>query len=291
MHKSQFIDYIQFEKRNSAHTIIAYTHDLNEFDDFIQKEFNGPLLDVNYQMIRSWLVHLMEKKLTAKSVNRKLSTLKSFYKFLVKKQMIKVNPATRVASPKIPKRLPSFVEEDKMDMVFKNNPFSDDFTGTRDKLIMELFYSTGMRRSEIINLKISDINSNSVKVLGKGNKERIIPVTNSVLEILKSYLKYRKEMKLKDTSILLLNDKGKIMSPGFVYNKVIYYLGRVTSMKKKSPHIIRHTFATHMLNHGADINAIKELLGHSSLAATQVYTHNSIEKLKNIYTNAHPLAG
>lgn len=291
MHKSQFIDYIQFEKRNSSHTIIAYTNDLNDFDDFIQKEFNSQLSEVNYQMIRSWVVQLMEEKLTAKSVNRKLSTLKSFYKFLVKKQVIKVNPATRVVSPKIPKRLPSFVEEDKMDMVFKNHPFTDDFFGTRDSLIMELFYSTGMRRSELINIKISDINNNSVKVLGKGNKERIIPVTSSVFEVLKRYLKFRKEKVTDSTSILLLNDKGKIMSPGFVYNKVISYLGRVTSMKKKSPHIIRHTFATHMLNHGADINAIKELLGHSSLAATQVYTHNSIEKLKNIYTNAHPLAG
>lgn len=292
MHINEFIDFIQHEKRGSKHTIIAYKNDLLTFEAYLNKEFSTPLEDVNYQMIRSWVVHLMEQGIGAKSVNRKISSLKSFYKFLVKKEVIKINPLNRVISPKIPKRLPSFVEEKKMSNLFGQVQFKDDFNGLRDRLVLEIFYSTGMRLSELINIKKSDINDRSVKVLGKGNKQRIIPLTVAVLNVISAYLEKAKGLNLdRENDYLLVTDKGRKMNPKFVYNKVNSYLAQVTSMEKKSPHVLRHTFATHLLNNGADINAIKELLGHSSLAATQVYTHNSIEKLKNIYTNTHPLAG
>lgn len=292
MHINEFIDFIQHEKRGSKHTIIAYKHDLLTFEAYLQKEFSTALVDVNYQMIRSWVVQLMEEGMEAKSVNRKISSLKSFYKFLVKKEVIKINPLNRVISPKIPKRLPSFVEEKKMSNLFGQVQFKDDFSGQRDRLILEIFYSTGMRLSELINIKKSDINDKSVKVLGKGNKQRIIPLTSQVLDVIHIYLQKAQGLNLeRENDYLLVTEKGRKMNPKFVYNKVNSYLAQVTSMEKKSPHVLRHTFATHLLNNGADINAIKELLGHSSLAATQVYTHNSIEKLKNIYTNTHPLAG
>jgi len=292
MHINEFIDFIQHEKRGSNHTIIAYKNDLLTFEEYISKEFVIQLTEVNYQMIRSWIVQLMENDISAKSVNRKISSLKSFYKFLVRKEVIKVNPLNRVISPKIPKRLPNFVEEKKMDNLFNQVQFKDDFEGKQDKLILEIFYSTGMRLSELINISKSNINNSSIKVLGKGNKQRIIPVTDRIINLISDLKHSMKLLNIEpEKDLLFVSTKGKKLNPKFVYNKVNFYLGQVTSMDKKSPHILRHTFATHLLNNGADINAIKELLGHSSLAATQVYTHNSIEKLKNIYITTHPLAG
>jgi integrase/recombinase XerC len=292
MHINEFIDFIQHEKRGSAHTIIAYKNDISTFEAYLTREFSVSLVEVNYQMIRSWVVELMEAGISAKSVNRKISSLKSFYKFLLRKEMIKVNPLNRVISPKIPKRLPNFVEEKKMTNLFANTQFTDNFEGIQDRLLLEIFYTTGMRLSELINITKSNINNSSVKVLGKGNKQRIIPITNRVIELINDMKQKMKGLKIiAENDFLFVSTKGKKLNPKFVYNKVNFYLGQVTSMDKKSPHVLRHTFATHLLNNGADINAIKELLGHSSLAATQVYTHNSIEKLKNIYTNTHPLAG
>lgn len=292
MHINEFIDFIQHEKRGSAHTITAYKNDLITFEEYISKEFVIQLTEVNYQMIRSWIVQLMENDISAKSVNRKISSLKSFYKFLVRKEVIKINPLNRVISPKIPKRLPNFVEEKRMDNLFSQVQFKDDFEGKQDKLMLEIFYSTGMRLSELINISKSNINNSSIKVLGKGNKQRIIPLTERVVSLISELKQSMKLLNIEpENDLLFVSTKGKKLNPKFVYNKVNYYLGQVTSMDKKSPHVLRHTFATHLLNNGADINAIKELLGHSSLAATQVYTHNSIEKLKNIYITTHPLAG
>lgn len=293
MHLNEFFDFITYEKRVSKHTLIAYKNDLENFQGFISSEFESKLEEVNYQMIRTWLVQLMDQGITPKSINRKISSLKSFYKFLLKKEVITQNPTARIVAPKIPKRLPAFVEENKIEKLFDTIEFSNDFSGKRDRLILELFYGCGIRLSELIGLKKSDITSNTIKVLGKGNKERIIPISESVNSQIKSFLIDKNN--LADNSVnhevLLVLNNGKKMYPKFVYNKVKSYLGKVTSMDKKSPHILRHTFATHLLNNGAEINAIKELLGHSSLAATQIYTHNSIEKLKNIYTKSHPLAG
>lgn len=292
MHINEFIDFIQYEKRGSAHTITAYKNDLLSFQKFLEKEFSTNLENVNYQMIRSWVVELMENDISAKTVNRKISSLKSFYKFLVRKEVIKINPLNRVISPKIPKRLPSFVEEKKMANLFNDTQFKDDFQGVQDRLLLEIFYTTGMRLSELINISKSNINNSSIKVLGKGNKQRIIPITNRVIILINELNQKMKSLSIfPENDLLFVSTKGKKLNSKFVYNKVNFYLGQVTSMDKKSPHVLRHTFATHLLNNGADINAIKELLGHSSLAATQIYTHNSIEKLKNIYTNTHPLAG
>lgn len=293
MHLNEFFDFLTYEKRVSKHTLIAYKKDLESFNEFIQSEFETKLEDINYQMIRTWLVQLMDNGITAKSINRKISSLKSFYKFLLKKEVITNNPTARIVAPKIPKRLPAFVEENKMEKLFQNIDFSNDFSGVRDRLIIELFYGCGIRLSELIGLKKIDVTSNSIKVLGKGNKERIIPISESLNSLIKNYLKEKNNLTPNSVNgeVLLVLNNGKKMYPKFVYNKVKYYLGMVTSMDKKSPHILRHSFATHLLNNGAEINAIKELLGHSSLAATQIYTHNSIEKLKNIYTKSHPLAG
>lgn len=292
MHLTEFLDYIKFEKRLSVHTQIAYETDLKEFESFLKENFEVSLVEANHQFIRNWLVKLMENNITAKSVNRKISTLKSFYKFLLKKEIIEVNPLMKIKSPKIPKRLPVFVEENKLKNLFEEIPFENDFEGIRDKLILELLYGCGIRLSELIGLINQNVSTNQIKVLGKGNKERIIPIHQHTADLIKKYKAEKNNLNhnLNESVFFVLNN-GKKLYPKFVYNKVKYYLGMVTSMNKRSPHILRHSFATHLLNHGAEINAIKELLGHSSLAATQVYTHNSIEKLKNIYTKSHPLAG
>lgn len=292
MHINEFLDYIKYEKRGSAHTVLAYQNDLAGFKDFLTQNFQSEIIDANYQMIRSWIASMMEEGLTAKSVNRKISTLKSFYRFLIRKNQLKTSPMIRISAPKIPKRLPTFVEEKRMNNLLDNIHFNDDFEGLRDRLIIEIFYLTGMRLSELINISISDINNNAVKVLGKGNKYRIIPLSDSTIELIKCFEKNKKNNGIiSENKFLFCKQSGNKLTPRFVYSRVKHYLSMVTSMDKKSPHVLRHTFATHLLNNGAEINAIKELLGHSSLAATQVYTHNSIEKLRNIYTQTHPLAG
>ncbi len=245
-----------------------------------------------HQQIRSWMVHLMDSGLSERSVLRKLSTLKSFYKYLQRNKYIDHNPTLVVIPPKTPSRNPAFVEEEKMQNLFETIEFDDNFAGLRNRLILEVFYNTGMRLAELIELKDVDVSfSNSTfKVHGKRNKERLIPFTKKMEEALKLYLDMKEKEGLNAEGYLFLTDKGKKLYPKLVYRIVNKYLGMVTTLTKKSPHVLRHTFATHMLNHGADLNAIKEFLGHANLAATQIYTHNTVEKLKKIYEQAHPRA-
>jgi integrase/recombinase XerC len=240
-------------------------------------------------MVRSWLVFLMEGGVSSRSINRKLTTLKTFYRYLIRTGKAEMNPMAKVISPRTSKRLPAFVEKEKMEAVFRDIGFGEGFSGVRNRVILELFYATGMRLSELVNLKEQDIDMDgcTIKVLGKRNKERLIPFGEHTRKVLKSYLEEKKKF---DTDFLFVTDKGTKIYPKLVYRVVREVLSQVTTLDKKSPHILRHTFATHLLNNGADLNAVKELLGHSSLAATQVYTHNTIDKLKKIYEQAHPKA-
>jgi integrase/recombinase XerC len=287
-----FINFIQQEKRYSTHTIQSYTKDLDQFQVFCRLQYQLEDIDlVTYNHIRSWIVHLMNEKITPKSVNRKISTLRSYYKFCLKKQLIKNNPVYGIQGPKTPKRNPVFVPESQMNALFDQLQFPETFNGYRDKMILELFYFTGMRKAELIGLKLNDIDfyQGTIKVLGKRNKERLVPATPVLLNSIKKFLEQRSNQEIAgESEILFFTSKGKKLDPKSVYTIVNKYLQSVTTVNKKSPHVLRHTFATHMLNNGADINGIKEILGHSSLAATQVYTHNSFEKLKGIHKKAHP---
>jgi integrase/recombinase XerC len=292
---TDFINYLKFEKRYSPHTITAYTKDLDQFDSFLKSEYDVlNANEVSYQMVRSWIVGLIEQDISARSVNRKLSTLKSYFKYLTKEELIDENPMPKVQSPKTSKKLPVFVDRESMETLFSEEIFSSDFEGIRNRLIIEMFYMTGIRLSELINLENSNIDfyQQSIKVLGKRNKERIIPISAELIDSIKKYI----EIRDKNVEVTEQNDyfyvtiKGKKLYERLAYHIVNLYLGKVSTLQKKSPHVLRHTFATHMLNNGADLNAIKEILGHSNLAATQVYTHNTIEKLKNIYKQAHPRA-
>ncbi len=293
MHQEGFLRYLELEKRYSAHTVTAYRQDLTDFFIYLEKSY-GNLApgEIQHGMVRSWMVELMEGGLVSRSINRKLTTLRSFYKYLLRQGIVSNNPMLRVQPPKNAKKLPVFVEADKMQLLFDEIPFGAGFEGVRDRLILELFYATGMRLSELIGLKIDEVDRSAriLKVLGKRNKERLIPFPAVLVEQIDKYLEMRARLELVDSDLLLLTVKGKKMYPKMVYNIVVHYLGLVTTLDKKSPHVLRHTFATHMLNNGADINAIKELLGHANLSATQVYTHNTIEKLKNIHKQAHPKA-
>jgi len=289
--QQKFLDYIQFEKRYSAHTISSYSKDLNQFKEFIFDAFDiKSILEVDHQFVRSWIVSMMEAGISSRSVNRKLSSLKSFYKFSMKHGQIEINPMTKVVAPKMSKRLPEFIEQDKMKRLFDESEFAGDFYSLRDQLILEILYSTGIRLSELIGLLEVNVSKEEFKVLGKRNKERIIPLSSSLSTLIEKYLEEKRLIGNANCKFLLVTDKGDKMYEKFVYRKVNYYLGIVTTSNKKSPHVLRHTFATHMLNNGAELNAIKELLGHANLSATQVYTHNTIEKLKNIHTQAHPRA-
>jgi integrase/recombinase XerC len=286
-----FLQYLTIEKRYSPHTVLAYQHDLESYLEYLQNSYEiGDCTMASTVMVRAWVVEMVEKGLQSKSIHRKISAIKSFYKFLMKQGQLKVSPAHGVVLPKLKKLLPTFVEENKMNILLDQVDFeTEDFPGKRDKLIIELLYVTGMRLSEIVNLDISDVDlrDNSIKVLGKGNKERIIPINLSTAATIKDYLAYRIS---SEVSYLLLTDKGEQVYEKFVYRTVNKFLSIVSTHQKRSPHVLRHSFATHMLNNGADLNAIKELLGHANLAATQVYTHNSIEKLKKVYNQAHPRA-
>ena len=290
-----FLAYIRFEKRCSPHTIAAYQNDLEQFQTYLFATY-GTLSnkDITHEHIRSWMIKLMEDGMSTKSINRKLSTLKSFFQFLLKKEKIEKDPMLKVTAPKTGKRLPAFVEAEKMEFLLDQVPYPDGFSGRRDQLVMELLYQTGIRRSELIHLQISDIDFQGqlIKVIGKGNKERLIPINRQLRHLINDYLELRKTTfpDLLAIGQLLLTDKGKPMYPKFVYNLVKKYLSLVTTQDQKSPHVLRHSFATHLSNNGADLNAIKELLGHSSLAATQIYTHNTIDRLKEIYQQAHPKA-
>jgi len=289
-----FLDYLKFEKRFSQHTIVSYQTDLVAFFDYMQLTYNGVEPDqLSHIYIRSWLASLKDGGMTAKSINRKISTLRSFFKYQMKLGVIAQTPMAKINAPKNEKRLPRFVAEKDVDLLFNHVEFSDDWKGLTNRLIFLIFYNTGMRLSELINLKEGNIDfyNQSIKVLGKGNKERIIPMSKQLAEEIKKYLVAKKERTIKSESeVLLVGEKGKKLPSRSVYSIVKHYLGLVSTVEKKSPHILRHSFATHLTNNGADLNAIKELLGHSSLAATQVYTHNTIDKLKNIYKQAHPKA-
>jgi len=294
MFKDLFLKYLQFEKRFSVNTIKSYENDLNQFTDFVVTNFkHSDIHLVDEKNVRAWVVSLMGKDFSALSINRKISTLKTFFKFLLREGEVKSNPMDKIVSPKTSKKLPSFVEEKQINKLLDDYSFGEDFAGVRNKTIVEMFYNTGMRLSELIGLENNSIDfyNGSIKVLGKRNKERILPLPTTFLKSVKEFIKTRDaEFPVLEHEFLFVTDKGNKLYEKFVYNIVNKYLNLVTTVEKKSPHILRHTFATHLLNRGADLNAIKELLGHSSLAATQIYTHNTFEKLKTIYKQAHPRA-
>ena len=290
-----FIDYLKFEKRYSQHTIISYQTDLVSFFDYIIVQYGEtPLSQLSHVYIRSWLASLKDEGLTSKSLNRKISTLKSFFKYQIKAGLLKQTPMAKVIAPRNEKRLPNFIKEKEIEDLLGQTKFTNDWQGKTDRLLIALFYHTGLRRSELIELKKNGINysNHTLKVLGKGNKERIIPVSPKLIGQIKDYCKDQKiEFPDVESEILLIDEKGKPFSPRKVYARVKTYLqSNNITIEKRSPHVLRHSFATHLMNNGADLNAVKELLGHSSLAATQVYTHNTIEKLKNVYKKAHPKA-
>ena len=289
----RFIRYLQFEKRFSPNTVTAYKNDLDQFSQFLVS-FQTELLNVTHQHVRTWSVSLMDDGIEARTINRKISSLRSFYKFLQREDLIGNSPMIYVRAPKIPKRLPIVITEQKMDILLDaQDVFSNDFQGIRDRLIIELLYGTGMRLSELVNLSDHDINryEQQIKVLGKRNKERIIPISKPLAKLVGDYQlqKLNQNFDNKSSALIVTNQGNKVYAK-FIYRTVNLVLSFISTHDKKSPHILRHSFATSLLNRGADLNAIKELLGHSSLAATQVYTHNSVEKLKSIYKQAHPKA-
>jgi integrase/recombinase XerC len=290
-----FLSFLKDEKRYSPHTLISYKRDLEQFQSFCTNNHNtSDLTATDYKMIRLWMIHLIQEKgISTRSVNRKLSTLKTFYKHLQRNKLLKLNPLDKVLTPKSKKPLPVFIEKDKMDNLFEQELFSDDFEGTRDKLILDTFYQTGIRLSELINTKLIDagVENCTIKVFGKRKKERIIPISKSLSQSLHEYIHLRDQQPgAHINAYLFITKTGNKLYEKLVYRIVNKYLNLVTTAKKKSPHVIRHTFATHMLNNGADLNSVKEILGHSNLAATQIYTHNTFEKLKLIYKQAHPRA-
>lgn len=289
-----FIEYLEFEKRYSIHTITSYKKDLLQFLSYLEQQYETSEIEkANHLQVRSWIVHMVQNEISNKSINRKISTLKSFYKYHIKKGRIQLDPMQKIISPKVSKRLPSYVREERIDSLLDRDNFPKDFFGLRDLLILEIFYQTGIRRSELMSIKDQDFDfsSGTLKVLGKGNKERLIPIQNTLFELVGQYTAIRNEQfDSVHFPTLLVTDKGVRLYPKYVYNKVTSYLSMVTTNDKKSPHILRHSFATHLANRGAELNAIKSLLGHSSLAATQIYTHNTIEKLKSTYRSAHPKA-
>lgn len=285
-----FFDYLMYEKKYSVHTVTSYKNDIAQFVAFINPQNEViPASEINYQQIRAWVASLIKNKIAARSVNRKLSSLKSFFKYLQRQQIIDVNPMAKISGPKTPKRLPVFVDEHQMEDLFLEVKFEENFCGLRDRLILELFYQTGIRRSELTHLKEVDVDlfNSTIKVLGKRNKERIIPISLPLKRNLEAYLQVKEEQNLSNP-MLLVSEKGHTLTEQKVYSVVKKYLSLVTTIQKKSPHVLRHTFATHLLNNGADINAVKDLLGHANLSATQIYTHNTIDKLKKSYKQAHP---
>ena len=287
-----FLEYLSLEKNYSVHTTRAYKNDLIAFKDFLITEFDQEdLLTVHYNQIRSWVVSLVDLNISNRSINRKMSSLKSFYKFLQKTDQIKTNPLAKHKALKVEKKVQVPFSEEEINSVLNKINHADSFEGVRNKLIIELFYATGIRRIELINIKVKniDLESKTVKILGKRNKERVIPLLNMLVDSIKTYLEKRKSLeKIEDKDYLLLTVKGVKLYETLVYRIINEYFSLASSKVKKSPHILRHSFATHLLNQGAELNAVKELLGHSSLAATQVYTHNSIAELKKVYAKAHP---
>ena len=294
MHMQEFLRYLQYEKRYSVHTVTAYRKDLEQFYSYFSISNNQAPAGLTTKDLRAWIVYLMGVH-SVGTVNRKIASIRSFYKYLLRQGLVKENPAETLQSPKKKKTLPEFIPEsslEKLSILVREN--INDFSSIRDLLILEFLYGTGVRRSELIGIDHGDVylSQKLIKVLGKRNKERLIPLNDGLEELLEHYenIKIKQGFPNTKDAAYFVTDKGKRMYPSFVYRKVKTYLGQISSVKKISPHVLRHSFATHMLNHGADLNAIKELLGHSSLAATQVYTHTSFEKLKRVYNQAHPRA-
>lgn len=289
-----FLKYLAFEKRLSSHTITSYRNDLGQFQNFLTDLFpEVPIAQANLQCVRAWVIHLMEQDMRPRSVNRKLAALRSFYKYLKKQGLVDGDHMQKLNALKTGKPLPVFVQEEPLNALLSKFPFSDNFQGWRDKLVLELLYATGIRLSELIGLKEEDVNKfeGTIKVLGKRNKQRIIPFPKSLGLIIENYNKLKiKEFHHNSAHCLIVTDKGEPGYPMFIYRIVKKYLNLIPAVDKKSPHVLRHSYATHLLDKGADLNAIKMLLGHSSLAATQVYTHNSLDKLKAIFDQAHPKA-
>ncbi|MEY4150876.1 MAG: hypothetical protein RL555_1480 [Bacteroidota bacterium] len=287
-----FIAYLKFEKRYSSHTLLAYTGDLEDWSGYMKDEIGVTLLEeVKPTMIRSWLASLKEAEISARTIVRKISALKSFYKYLLRNGRIVQSPMVQVTVPKMGKRLPSFVKEEEIDVLGKLlETSSEDWRSLNTRVLVTMFYSTGMRLSELINLKEEqlDLGRSQLKVLGKGNKERVLPLHDGLVALLREYILQKNERFTAVDSYLLVTEKGKKVYPRYAWLLVTQVLGEATTLVKKSPHVLRHSFATHLLNHGADLNAVKELLGHSSLAATQVYTHNTIDKLREVHRKAHP---
>lgn len=292
-HLEKFLEYLQYEKRYSVHTLVSYKNDLSQFILFIEESFQiHQIEDVKHTLIRSWLVHLKQENNSNKSINRKISSLRSFYNFLKRKKVLSKNPMQKIVAPKIEKRLPKYIQEEKIEKLFDVIEVENDYPSFRDRTIIELLYSTGMRRSELISLTDASLNFQKswIKVLGKGNKERLIPLSEKMINRLIAYQKLRDETFESKEAYLFLTNRAKKFYPKLLYNIVVKYISTITTAEKKSPHILRHSFATHLSNHGAELNAIKELLGHANLSATQIYTHNTIEKLKDVYKKAHPKA-
>lgn len=289
-----FIDYLKFEKRYSAHTVISYQTDLNDLADFLGKTFGALQLgEISHSFIRSWLADMKGRKLSSRSINRKISSLRSFFKYYLKRGVIEQMPTANLIAPKVSKRLPVFVKESETRALLNSlDSSTEDWKSLNGRMLITLFYGTGMRLSELINLKERqlDLGRSQIKVLGKGNKERIIPVSPELVSDIRMYQQLKKKEFDNKEEVLLVTEKGKKLYPKYAYLLVRTYLGQAGTLDKKSPHVLRHTFATHLMNNGADLNAVKELLGHASLAATQVYTHNTIEKLKEVYKKAHPKA-
>lgn len=289
-----FLDYLKYQKRYAKHTVISYQNDLTNFFDFLTTQFAETTLKaIKPAFIRSWLAQLKSEDMSSRSINRKISALKSFFKFQLKQGLIEVSPMTTIVSPKQNKRLPHFVDKRDTETLFEQVEFGADWAGQTASMVMQLLYHTGMRQAELIGLKESQIDwsRSQLKVIGKGGKERIIPLNSELAASLRQYQEKKKSIESEQTvPELLVRENGLPLYPKWVYNTVKKYLTLVTTIEKKSPHVLRHTFATHLTNNGADLNAVKELLGHSSLAATQIYTHNTIEKLKDIYKKAHPKA-
>ena len=296
MPHTRFLNYLEHERRFSAHTVVAYRNDLRQFREFIGQLYGiEDYAEVSHHIVRAWLIYLLEKEQTTATIRRKLSTLKAFFRFRCRRGLQEQNPTTKVTSPKLPRRLPTVVAAEALEQLLTSFRDRTDFSGLRDRLVLELLYGTGMRRAELIELRRRDVDlvNRRLLVRGKGGKERLVPFGKLLAECIEAYEGARvREWPDADTvPQLLLTDRGKPLYPKWVYNKVKAYLGTVTTERKRGPHTLRHSFATHLSDNGADLNAIKTLLGHANLAATQVYTHNSIEKLKQVYQQAHPKAG
>jgi integrase/recombinase XerC len=283
----EFIQFLQYEKRCSEHTITAYQTDLAQLEEFFELKSTTEMNDLNPMAIRSWVVHLIDCGLSNRSVNRKIAALRTFFKWLRKEGVVNSNPMAKIQGPKNEKRLPVFAKETELASNKLAEIFVNDFDGLRDELMVELFYQTGIRLNELINLKETDINEQHIKVLGKRNKERLIPISKTLFHQIQGFINEKRKL-VGETKFLIVLKNGNKLYPTFVYRKINAYLGQATNLDKKSPHVLRHTFATHMLNRGSGLETLKDLLGHANLAATQVYTHNSFAQLTAIYSQAHP---